>query len=437
MKITVIGAGYVGLVVAVCLAVNGHNIVCLESSIDKCKKLSAGQCPILEKELPQMLRQAINKNRICFTTQAKEAIPHAEIIFITVGTPTNENGEANLEALFTAIQDIKKYGQNGQTVVIKSSIPPGTTATVRNELITSSHNSKDIGISNVVYNPEFLREGTAVNDFLSPDRIIVGSDNRLAADILFSLYRPILRNTPVEIFTSSLNAELVKYASNSYLAVRLSFINELAGLCEMIGGNISEVSAAMGLDHRIGREYLTAGLGYGGACLPKDTRALAYIAQKVHSPLSVLESAISANNAITQRLAERVIKYVPKGGKVAVWGLTFKAGTDDIRKSPVFSLIKNISLHVDCSFRIFDPTCEYFSNNYPRELLPLICHTVEETLEGSDVLIISTAWPQFRDLNLDILLPRMKGKTVFDFLCAIDKNEVQKKGFKYFTCGES
>lgn len=437
MHITVIGAGYVGLVVSVCFACGGHQVICLEKDEERCKVLAAGQCPILEKELPQMLTSALNCKRIYFTTQAEEAIPSAEIIFIAVGTPSNEEGQADLTALFKAVSQIGSFIGSNTAVVIKSSIPPGTTESIRSELVKTALYKKDINGLHVIYNPEFLREGTAVNDFLSPDRIVVGADDPVTGDMLFSLYRPLLRAPTTEILTSPLNAEIIKYASNSYLAVRLSFVNELAGLCEKLGGSISEVTTAMGLDHRIGREYLSAGLGYGGACLPKDTRALAYIAKEACAPLTVLESAIEANYAITIRLANRVAGYVVPGGTIAIWGISFKAGTEDIRNSPVLSLINELSKHLDCHYQIFDPAVESLTVNYPRKLLPCFLHTPEEAVVGADALIIGTAWPQFRNVNLNLLLPCMRGKDIFDFVNLLDKNEAQSAGFEYHACGET
>lgn len=436
MHITVIGAGYVGLVISVCFACGGHQVICLEKDEQRCRTLATGQCPILEKELPQMLTNALNSEKIYFTTHAEEAIPHAEIVFITVGTPSNEKGQADLTALFNAVSEIGNFLGNCTVVVIKSSIPPGTTDAVRRELMKAVMRKKSIYKPQVICNPEFLREGTAVNDFLSPDRIIIGTDDQAAGNLLFSLYRPLLRAPTTEILTSPLNAELIKYASNSYLAVRLSFVNELAGLCEKLGGSISEVTAAMGLDHRIGREYLSAGLGYGGACLPKDTKALAYTAKEACAQLTVLESAIAANCAIADRLATRVAEYVATGGTISIWGLSFKAGTEDVRNSPVLLLMNELSKQLECRFQIFDPAAEKFTGNYPRELLPYIFHTPEKAVVGADALIIGTAWPQFRDVNLSLLLPYMRGNRIFDFVNVLDKAKVQNAGFEYHTCGE-
>lgn len=436
MNITVIGAGYVGLVAAVCFACGGHQVTCLEKDADRCGKLSTGQCPILEKDLPQMLRQAIDSKKMNFTTSPEEAIPLAEIIFITVGTPADETGKADLGELFAAASIVGQFMRNSKVVVIKSSVPPGTTETVREKILNILMHEANPKRLHVAYNPEFLREGSAVEDFLAPDRIIVGADDWVVSDMLFSLYRSLLQTPVPEIFTSPLNAELIKYASNSYLAVRLSFVNELAGLCEKIGGSISEVTSAMGLDHRIGREYLLAGLGYGGACLPKDTCALAYTAREACMPLTVLESAIAANSSIVHRLADRVARYVAPKGIIAVWGLSFKAGTEDIRNSQVLLLMREIAKRLDCRFQVFDPAGGEFMDSYPKELWPLFCRTPEETVTGADALIIGTAWPQFRELDLNTLLHHMRGQNVFDFVNALDRAIVQQYGLKYHACGE-
>ncbi len=433
MRITVIGAGYVGLVVSVCFACDGHQVMCLEKDEKRCRALAAGQCPIFEKELPEMLTSALDSKKIYFTTHAEEAIPLAEIVFITVGTPSNEDGQADLTALFKVVSEIGSFIGDHTAVVIKSSIPPGTTEAVRSELLKVV-TCKELC---VICNPEFLREGTAVNDFLSPDRIVIGTDDQTAGDLLFSLYRPLLRNPTTEILTSSLNAELIKYASNSYLAVRLSFVNELAGLCEKLGGSISEVTSAMGLDHRIGKEYLSAGLGYGGACLPKDTQALAHTAKEACVPLTVLESAIAANRTIAVRLANRVAGYVASRGTIAIWGISFKAGTEDIRNSPVLSLMDELSRQLDCCFQVFDPLVEKFLGNYPKELLPYFFQTPEKAVVGADALIIGTAWPQFRQVDLNSLLPYMRGKEIFDFANVLDRPKAERSGFEYHACGET
>lgn len=433
MQITVVGAGYVGLVTAVCFACAGHQVICLEKNADRCKTLSEGQCPIFEKDLPEMLHRAQKEKRLKFTTQVQESIPSADIIFIAVGTPSKADGQADLSELFASISEIEEFLKSDVLIVIKSTIPPGTTEAVRSRLLKATKNN---GYLDVVFNPEFLREGTAIDDFLFPDRIVVGSDNQKSGEQLLSLYRTLLCKPVPEIHTSSLNAELIKYASNSYLAVRLSFVNELAGLCEKLGGNINEVTTAMGLDKRIGSSYLSAGLGYGGACLPKDTVALTYTAKKAQVQLMVLESAIEANRRIPHRLASRVTDTVISGGTIAIWGLSFKPGTEDIRNSPVLELIKKLSEYSNYRFKIYDPAGMQYMNHYPDEIVPLLCQSLEESATGADALIVATAWPQFSEMNPEQLLHYMRGHIIFDFVRALDRDYFEQCGFEYHACGE-
>ena len=437
MKITVIGAGYVGLVAAVCFACGGHQVVCLEKNEERCRNLAAGRCPILEEELPQMLTRALDEKRICFTMQTEAAISAGEIIFITVGTPSGKDGQPDLEGILTAAAEIGRYQNNLRIIVIKSTVPPGTTKKVEDMILATTLQRKNADMPKIICNPEFLREGTAIRDFLSPDRIVIGADDRSAANVLFELYRPLLRRPTVEIFTSPLNAELIKYASNSYLAVRLSFVNELAGLCEKLGGDISEVTNAMGQDQRIGSEYLSAGLGYGGACLPKDTQALAYVARTAGASLTVLESAMAANSAIAQRLVNKVAEYVAPGGLIALWGFSFKAGTEDFRNSPILLLMDELSKRLNCSFQIFDPANQKLSVCYPADILPLLRKTPEESVLGADAVMIGTAWPQFKEIDLLSLRPFMCGKQIFHFVNLLKKDIVQQAGFIYHGCGKA
>ncbi len=436
MKITVIGAGYVGLVAAVCFAQGGHQVICLEKDEYRCKMLENGQCPILEEGLPHMLVSALSDGRLQFTTDAEAAIPWGEFVFITVGTPAGKNGQADLNTLQLAASEIGRFGCCGQIVVIKSTVPPGTTQMVGQAICTERSRTGRRGVLQVICNPEFLREGTAVNDFLSPDRVVVGAEDRATGEKLCALYRSLLRTPAPLVLTSSLNAELVKYASNSYLAVRLSYINELAALCEKLGGDINEVTQAMGLDHRIGRSYLSAGLGYGGSCLPKDTQALAHVARRAGAPLTVLECAMAANQSIADRLADRVAAASRPGGIIAVWGMSFKAGTEDTRYSPAISLMTAISRRMDCKFQIFDPASQLIEVRCPQTVSGLLSQTPEESLNGADALIIATAWPQFQQIDMNLLSVHMRGRTLFDFVNVLDRDTVRRSGFDYHGCGQ-
>lgn len=435
MKITVIGAGYVGLVAAVCFAQGGHQVICLEKNGQRCKTLENGQCTILEEGLPTMLVSALSEGRLRFTADPKEAIPWGDFVFIAVGTPEGKDWQPDLRALQSVISAIGQFGNDGQIVVMKSTVPPGTTQMTEQAIRTEQSCLGRSSTIQVVCNPEFLREGTAVSDFLSPDRVVVGTEDRVAGEALCELYRPLLRTPAPIVLTSSLNAELIKYASNSYLAMRLSYINELAALCEKLGGDIDEVAQAMGLDHRIGRSYLSAGLGYGGSCLPKDTQALAFIARRAGAPLTVLECAMTANQNISNRLADRVVSTLQPGSVIAVWGMSFKAGTEDTRYSPAFSLMEAISKRMDCTFQIYDPACQLMEVSYPQAVSNLLCLTQEESLNNADALIIATAWSQFRQIDMNLLSAHMRGRTLFDFVNVLDWDAVQRSGFDYHGCG--
>lgn len=324
--------------------------------------------------------------------------------------------------------------QDGTLIVIKSTVPPGTTAVVRHAILREA--PRGLPDLQVICNPEFLREGTAVEDFLTPERIVVGANEPKAGQLLFQLYRPLLHYPTVEILTSPINAELIKYASNSYLAVRLSFVNELAGLCEKLGGNIGEVTRAMGLDHRIGPDYLRAGLGYGGACLPKDTRALAWAAREAGAPLTVLEGAITANHTVAARLADRVAARIKPRQTIAIWGVSFKPGTEDTRDSPVLSLMEELSNRLNCKFQLYDPTGQKFAQSYPEYVRQSLCRTPEAAAAGASALLIGTAWSQFKEIDLHSISSVMSGRMIFDFAGALNRTRVEKAGFSYYACGE-
>lgn len=437
MNITVIGAGYVGLVTAVCFSQSGHQVICLEKDKIRCQTLEKGQCTILEDGLPQRLTHALAEGTLQFTTEAETAIPWGDFVFIAVGTPEGEGGQPDLSALLSVASEIGRFRREGQIIVIKSTVPPGATQIVRQAIFAERSHAGCTSIPQIVCNPEFLREGTAVNDFLSPDRVVVGAEDQAAGEMVCSLYRSMLRRPAPVILTTPLNAELIKYASNSYLAVRLSYVNELAALCEKLGGDINEVTQIMGLDHRIGRSYLSAGLGYGGACLPKDTQALACVARNAGTPLTVLECAIKANQTITDRLADRVTAVMRPGGAIAVWGLSFKVGTEDVRNSPVLSLLAKISRRMDYRLQIFDPANHLVQTHYPKDISERLRQTPEESLSGADALIIGTAWPQFKEINMDMLSAHMRGRMVFDFVNILNKDMVQNAGFDYYSCGKA
>ena len=432
MRITVVGAGYVGLVTAVCFAHGEFPTLCFENDQARYRNLSLGRCPIYEKGLPQMMEAAMASGTLRFTNEAREAFTYGEIIFVCVGTPPGADGRPDLTALLNATREIGVFHTGEQIVVLKSTVPPGTTNALKENLSAIARTEKHEKLE-LVCNPEFLREGTAVQDFLAPDRIVVGADQAEAGQKVLDLYHALLDGSTEEILTSPINAELIKYACNSYLAVKLSFVNELAGLAEALRGDIDIITRAMGADLRIGRQYLSAGLGYGGACLPKDTLALLRLADEAGVPLTVLKSASEANRAIIPRLTERVCKRVAPNSRIAIWGVTFKAGTDDTRSSPSVALIRQLDRQLHCTFQIYDPAG---SKTAPEELRPFLKKSPLDAAENADALIVAVPWPDFAQICLSDVIARMRGRLLFDFANVLKETEAIRTGFQYVTRGK-
>ena len=431
MKITFIGSGYVGLVSSVMMSHLGHSVTCLDIDKVKINKLKNLEVPIFEDGLEEYLTKYGNTDRLNFICGYDKTIYQSEAIFIAVGTPQGNNGNADLQYIFEAALNAAEYANPDCVFVIKSTVPPGTCKKVKELLEQNGFNNP------IVSNPEFLREGSAVHDFLYPDRIIIGYESGLALETLKQIYKP-LRDRGIPILeTDLITSELIKYASNSFLTCKIAFINEMADLCEIIGANINQVSTGIGLDKRIGSDFLKAGPGFGGSCFPKDILALQYLTTQVKSDFLVLDAVIKANEKRVRLIVEKIKKFL--GGnvqekKITVLGLTYKAGTDDLRSSPAIELI-NLLWENGAEVKAYDPqgmpnAYKYFGNK-------LVCGTsAVEAAHGADAIIIATEWPEFTEIDYTKLLPKLNNPNIIDLRNILDKKMLTSLGYKCYFVGQ-
>ena len=430
MKITVIGAGYVGLVQSVCLADTGFNITCIENNSDKLKELKSGRIPFYEPGLENLFRKNLKNNRLNFTNEYSNNISESDVIFICVGTPPKKNGESNLSFIDQVSKEISNKIKGYTVIVSKSTVPVGTSKRIENVL--KKNNS--LKSFDVVSNPEFLREGAAVNDFMQPDKIIIGSRSKKAEKILKKIYKKLKRPYVV---TRNETAEIIKYANNSFLATKITFINEIANLCENIGAEIETVAKAIGLDGRIGPKFLHPGPGYGGSCFPKDVKSLIYQGNNNFTDLKIIKAVDRANDLRIKSLFQRVKKIVNnKFNKIQIGllGISFKPNTDDVRESPGIKLAKDLS-KTKAKIKIFDPQA---MENAKKELPKSIefCENEYELVKGLNLLVIVTEWNQFKNLDLLKIKKLMKKSAILD-LRNIYSKEITQKGFKYYSIGNN
>lgn len=407
MKIAIAGTGYVGLVTGVCLAHTGHHVTCVDVDPVKIEKMNAGYCPIFEPQLESLMLQ--NRERLTYTTDYTEAYRDADVIFIGVGTPEKKDGSANLTYVFQVAGQIAENIQKDCVIVIKSTVPIGTNDKVENYIQTRLVHKVHISVAS---NPEFLSQGTAVQDTLHANRIVIGVENTFAESVLRDVYAGFT-DVPI-LVTNRRSAEMVKYASNDFLALKISYINEIANLCEIVGANVEDVASGMGYDPRIGNRFLHAGIGYGGSCFPKDTKALSWVASFNDVELKTVKAAIEVNEQQKLKLIKKARKYYPdfSGLTVAVLGLTFKPGTDDLREAP--SLI-NIPILLDdgALVKAWDPVGrESFQKKFPEDIT--YCETIAETLTDADICFIFTEWPAVSALQPTDFLNAMKKAVVLD-----------------------
>lgn len=432
MKITMIGAGYVGLVSGVCFADFGHDVICLDRDENKVEALRNGKVPIFEPGLEQLVAENVAAGRLSFSTDLAASVSGADVVFIAVGTPSRRgDGHADLSYVYAAARDIAQNVTGFTVIVTKSTVPVGTGDEVE-RIVKEANPNADVA---VVSNPEFLREGAAIVDFKRPDRIVVGMNDERARPVMTEVYRPLYLNQSPLLFTTRRTSELIKYAGNAFLAMKITFINEMADLCEKVGANVQEVARGIGIDGRIGSKFLNAGPGYGGSCFPKDTLALVKTAQDNDSPVRLIETTVAINDNRKRAMGRKIIAAA--GGDVrdktvAILGLTFKPDTDDMRDSPAITIIQTLQ---DAGAKVVGYDPEGMEN--ARSMLNDISYASSPyaAAEGADALVIVTEWNQFRALDFDRLKTIMKQPVLVDLRNIYRSDEVTKHGFTYSSIG--
>jgi len=431
MKLCMIGTGYVGLVSGVCFSDLGNDVICVDNDVNKIDLLKKGKVPIYEPGLSELVVKNYKNKKLTFSTDLKKSVKSSDIIFICVGTPTKKNSSsADLSQVYNVAKEIKSSINSFKIIITKSTVPVTTGDEI--EKILSKKNSKKK--FSVVSNPEFLREGEAIRDFTYPDRIVVGSNDNRSNRVLKSLYAPLISKGAQYVYTSRRSAELIKYASNAFLATKITFINEIANLCEKTGVNVEDISIGMGLDKRIGSRFLRAGPGYGGSCFPKDTKAIISTADKFKTNLSVIKSVIKSNENRSNFLLNRVYEILNKkikNKKITFLGVTFKANTDDMRDSSSLKMIPSLSKK-GAIIRYFDPTG--YKKEFSKVKNVSNANTIKESVEGSDLVIIHTEWNDFKSINFKSLI---KGKKfiIYDMRNIYSPKKIRVKGLKYYSVG--
>jgi UDPglucose 6-dehydrogenase len=431
MKIAVVGTGYVGLVTGTCFAETGNTVTCIDIDQEKVKKLKNGKITIYEPGLEQLFERNIKQDRLLFTTNLAEGIQDAKVIFLALPTPPGEDGSADLKYILKVADDLGPLLTEYTVVVDKSTVPVGTADKVRTRIAKKATVEFD-----VVSNPEFLREGVAVEDFMKPERVVIGTSSSRARKIMETLYQPYVRQGNPLVFMDERSAELTKYAANSFLAAKISFMNEIANLCELLGADVDSVRKGIGTDSRIGKRFLFPGIGYGGSCFPKDVQALAKSAEDADYDFRILRAVMEVNTAQKTKLLNKIRDYYNndlKGKTIAIWGLSFKPHTDDIREAPALENIDEllaegaiIKAHdpeaMENVKRIFGNRIQFFNNPY-------------ECAEGADAIFIATEWPEFRTPDFEKLNSILKSKVIFDGRNVYDLDVMKEQGFTYFSIG--
>jgi len=434
MKIAMVGTGYVGLVSGACFSEFGWDVVCVDNNPDKIAMLEDGRMPIYEPGLEDLVERNVAAGRLTFTTDLESAVKGAEAVFIAVGTPSRRgDGHADLSYVFQAAEDIARHADGYAVLVTKSTVPVGTGREVLKR-IRAVRPDAEIEIAS---NPEFLREGSAIEDFMRPDRVVIGADTERAAEAVSALYRPLyLRDTPI-IKTSLETAELIKYAANTFLATKITFINEFADLCEKVGADVQDVAKGIGLDGRIGSKFLHAGPGYGGSCFPKDTAALVRSARDAGAPISIVEQVISVNDNRKEAMARKIIDACGgdvSGKTIAVLGLTFKPNTDDMRDSPSLVIVPRL-IEAGATVRAFDPV----GMDEAKKALdgPVWCRDAYDAMDGADAVAIVTEWNEFRALNLERVKSLLKKPVMIDLRNVYRPQQMREAGFDYVSIGRA
>ncbi len=431
MKIAVIGTGYVGLVTGTCFAETGNEVTCVDIDAKKIEQLQKGIIPIFEPGLDLIFHRSVEKNRLHFTTDLESAVDHAQIIFLALPTPPGEDGSADLKYILGVAENLGKIMKEYKVIIDKSTVPVGTSDKVREMVLKNATTEFD-----VVSNPEFLREGVAVEDFLKPDRVVIGTSSERAKKILNQLYEPFVRQGNPIIFMDERSAEMTKYAANSFLATKISFMNEIANLCELTGADVDMVRKGIGTDTRIGNRFLFPGIGYGGSCFPKDVQALYKTAKDYDYEFDILKSVMQVNQRQREIFLRRILNKFNQDVKnktFAVWGLSFKPNTDDIREAPAIFIIKEL-LAAGAIINAYDPegmenTKKVFGNKVN------FCADQYQTLEDAEALLIMTEWSEFRTPDFDTIESKLKHKVVFDGRNIFNAAAMKEMGFYYESIG--
>lgn len=438
MKISIVGTGYVGLVTGTCFAETGIDVTCVDLDEQKITKLKNGEVPIYEPGLETILERNIEKGRLKFTTKIEESLKDCEVVFIAVGTPPDEDGSADLKHVLAVARDVGKYIEDYVVLVTKSTVPVGTAIRVK-QAVQETLDMRDSKIEfDVASNPEFLKEGAAIQDFMKPDRIVIGIESDRAENIMKRLYKPFLLNNHPIIFMDIPSAEMTKYAANAMLATKISFMNDVANLCEIVGANVNKVRIGIGSDARIGNKFIYPGIGYGGSCFPKDVKALIKTAAENNYEMRVIRAVEDVNDDQKSVLFNKVQKYFNndlEGKTVALWGLSFKPETDDMREAPSLVLIDHL-LKAGCKVKAYDPQALDEARRILGDKIDY-CKDAYEALIDADCLMIVTEWQEFRFPNFKIMERLMKQKTIFDGRNVYDKDEMDSLGFYYNCIGVS
>ncbi|QSS98175.1 UDP-glucose dehydrogenase family protein [Psychroflexus sp. ALD_RP9] len=433
MNITVVGTGYVGLVTGTCLAENGNNVICVDIDENKVNRMKNGEVPIYEPHLDVLFERNIEAGRLNFTTNLIQGLDHAEVIFLALPTPEDEDGSADLKYVLGVAQEIGQHITDYKVIVDKSTVPVGTAEKVEATIAANTSTEFD-----VVSNPEFLREGFAVDDFLKPERIVVGTSSQRAEEIMHRLYKPFVRSGNPIIFMDEKSAELTKYAANSFLATKITFMNEIANYCQIVGADVDKVRIGMGTDSRIGKRFLFPGIGYGGSCFPKDVKALHKSGQDVNHQFKILDAVVEVNEAQKTILFPQINNHFGgnlKGKTISIWGLAFKPETDDIREAPSLYMIEKL-LEAGAKIKAFDPEA---MENVKQKLGDKIqfADNMYEATQNTDALLICTEWSIFRTPNFIKLKAEMNDTVIFDGRNLYDIDEMTEAGFKYISIGRT
>lgn len=434
MKLSIIGAGYVGLVAAACFTEVGNEVICVEKDQSKIDSIYAGNIPIYEPGLDELIDKGIKSNKLRFTNNLEEAVKFSDVIFLCLGTPQEDSGKADLSQVEEVSSKIAELITDYKLIVEKSTVPVGTHQLIKKNIERYSKRSVDFDVAS---NPEFLREGFALQDFMHPVRIVVGAESERAKELFKELYKPFTDGGNLLLITDPTTSELIKYACNSFLATKISFINLIAELCDKVGADVTQVAEAMGLDSRIGKEFLRAGIGYGGSCLPKDVSAFIKIYESNDLDNGFLKEIHKTNERSKKRFVEKIeeVLWINKNKKIAILGLAFKPNTDDIREAPSIDVVKKLSER-GARLSLYDPKAmSSFKKLFPENNNLKYCEDVYSAVSDADALVIVTDWQEFKDIDLKILKSKMKLPIILDARNLFDPTTIKSLGFEYYSIG--